>query len=146
MRSKKRATAILVAASIGFVVGAGGLGFTLLNQANRNASETSREVAQDEKTNAETFAFGTSGTNDSGQTYGPMSDLDEAPDLFEAAATNGMIGYIKTDEWRKAVGMDLPLEDAQNWTPQEASVPVYDLDGVTVIGESIIFAPDEAKK
>lgn len=57
MRSKTRATAILVAASIGFVVGAGGLGFTLFNQANLNASETSREVAQVEKTIGESIIF-----------------------------------------------------------------------------------------
>lgn len=75
-----------------------------------------------------------------------MSDLDKAPDSFEAAATNGMIGYVKIAEWRNAVGIDPPFEEAKDWAPQEASVPVYDLDGVTVIGESITIAPDEAKK
>lgn len=47
------------------------LGFMLLNQAIVKTYETTREVAEVEKTIARTLAFGTSGTNDDGQTLGP---------------------------------------------------------------------------
>ena len=75
--------------------------------------------------------------NDKGETYGPnmgnMMIIDE-PDLILAQGENGIIGYAKK----------LELEGPKPKTPEEAvklnnppprEVPLYDVDGETIIGE-----------
>lgn len=96
--------------------------------------------------------------NDSGQTYGSAmmaNSLDERPDLMAAVGNNGVEGYIYTS----ALQEDLPktpdeaLEQqalyetlSANWDGKEAivvrTIPLYDSDGQTVIGEyDISFTP-----
>ena len=75
--------------------------------------------------------------NDKGETYGPdmgnMMIMDE-PDLILAQGENGIIGYAKKVE----------LDGPKPKTPQEAvklnnppprEVPLYDVDGETIIGK-----------
>ena len=75
--------------------------------------------------------------NDKGETYGPnmgnMMIIDE-PDLILAQGENGKIGYAKK----------LDLEGPKPKTPEEAvklnnppprEVPLYDVDGETIIGK-----------
>lgn len=68
--------------------------------------------------------------NAKGETYGPESlesIVGYPPDLIAAAATNGQEGYLRRSELAEYLSSD---------SPQDNSLPVYDLDG-NVIGEFI---------
>lgn len=81
-------------------------------------------------------------TNENGQTYGPnMGDLNLGelgePDLMLAEGENGTIGYVKKED----------LNGPQPKTPEEAvklnkakprEIPLYDVDGETVIDKFIV--------
>lgn len=80
-------------------------------------------------------------TNDNGLTYGPnMGDMTiilGEPDLLLAKGENGTIGYAKK----------VDLDGPQPKTPEEAvelndtyprEIPLYDVDGETIIGKFII--------
>jgi len=92
--------------------------------------------------------------NDSGETYGSARSATspaEEPDLIEAMATNGEVGYVR--------GSDLTLPAT---TPEDNirnndvyargfTIPVYASDGKTVIGEFVVggktaTTPEEAEK
>lgn len=60
------------------------------------------------------------GVNANGQTYG-VPNANGVPDLEAAQATNGRQGYISSDEMMHFTG--------------SGTIPVYESDGVTVIGE-----------
>ena len=60
------------------------------------------------------------GVNANGQTYGTPNENGE-PDLSSAQATNGAIGYIYVSDLWELSG--------------SGTIPVYESDGVTVIGE-----------
>jgi hypothetical protein len=62
------------------------------------------------------------GVNANGQTYGTPNE-NGSPDLTAAQATNGEVGYIYSDQ---------QMNDTQQ-APH--TLPVYESDGVTVIGE-----------
>lgn len=85
--------------------------------------------------------------NAAGQTYGLPTEVDGVslePDLIRAYATNDRIGYVKNEERKVATG-DPSLfkspEEALHWQASRAkgpvSIPVYELDGVTIIGEFV---------
>jgi hypothetical protein len=59
-------------------------------------------------------------TNANGQTYGTVKEGGAEPDLESAYATNGRLGYVVTAD----LDSDVPK-----------SIPVYESDGETVIGE-----------
>ncbi|KIA73437.1 DNA-directed RNA polymerase specialized sigma subunit, sigma24 [Arthrobacter sp. MWB30] len=71
------------------------------------------------------------------------------PDLIRVYATNGHLGYVHNQERKVATG-DPSLfkspEEALRWqanrAPGPVSIPVYDLDGVTKIGEFEFSAPN----
>jgi len=80
--------------------------------------------------------------NQAGQTYGKFGDYGNelvGPDLVVAVATNGAIGYV----------LESDLQGPEHKTPEEAlqwqsqqkmdrSIPVYEKDGTTIIGEFIM--------
>ncbi|WP_252502732.1 metal ABC transporter substrate-binding protein [Sporosarcina sp. Marseille-Q4943] len=80
--------------------------------------------------------------NDNGQTYGPnmedMAVIFGDPDLMLATDENGTIGYVKK----------VDLDGPQPRTPAEAvrltkeakprEIPLYDIDGETIIGKFIV--------
>jgi hypothetical protein len=82
--------------------------------------------------------------NENGDTYG-VENEQGAPDLVSVFATNGKVGYAYTEELNEANG-----SSAEFTSPAEAlawqdarrgksfSVPVYESDGETVIGEFVI--------
>jgi hypothetical protein len=79
------------------------------------------------------------GVNAHGDTYGVSNDRGD-PDLLSVVATNGRIGYVYADELDHASGGDVASpQEALEW--QEAhgdetiSIPAYQSDGETVIGE-----------
>jgi len=79
-------------------------------------------------------------TNNSGDTYGVAKPDGSRPDLMSAYATNGRVGYVYVDELDGY--QPTSPADALRWQKEHGeesrSVPVYESDGVTVIGEFII--------
>lgn len=78
--------------------------------------------------------------NDRGQTYGVAAEVTEHdPDLIRAQASNGRVGYVLAADLEPP-DFDSP-EAAYAWMEKQSrrgeqeSVPVYAVDGVTVIGE-----------
>ncbi|AFM01234.1 MULTISPECIES: hypothetical protein [Desulfitobacterium] len=86
--------------------------------------------------------------NENGQTYGSgmyAPDSLSLPDLILADGDNGVQGYIKKAD----INNDLPKNptEALEWNkklesaPAYREVPLYDFDGVTVVGSFKIFNP-----
>ncbi|WP_062132671.1 hypothetical protein [Demequina aestuarii] len=77
--------------------------------------------------------------NENGETYGTDA-FDARPDLILAWATNGREGYIRRAELDAAHG-PMPtspahaLEMQATPPPRPDTIPVYESDGITVIGE-----------
>lgn len=69
--------------------------------------------------------------NERGQTYGVEND-NGSPDLISAYATNGLVGYVLAAE------LDGPQpanpSEALTFTSPPMTIPVYESDGITVIG------------
>jgi hypothetical protein len=84
--------------------------------------------------------------NSAGQTYGVQNDAG-TPDLIAVVATNGREGYVHRDELEEADGTAAAREftspeQALQWQEERAgktfSVPVYEADGTTLIGEFVL--------
>lgn len=94
-------------------------------------------------TNLDPGAFRTTAT---GQTYGSVFQAqspDDEPDLIEAVATNGRHGYVLRADLDESNGQAASRHfrspgDALAWQAaqgsQDTQIPVYQLDGVTVVG------------
>jgi hypothetical protein len=81
--------------------------------------------------------------NERGQTFGSSAGVAHAdePDLIEAIATNGKIGYVeKADLYGPEP--ESPEAAAAN-LPEDRTIAVYESDGVTVIGEFIVQGGDD---
>jgi len=82
-------------------------------------------------------------TNANGDTYGVMKDDGATPDLVAVIATNGEPGYAYAHDLAAAEGgpFNSP-EEALAWQEAHAgetlSVPVYEADGETIIGEFVL--------
>lgn len=70
--------------------------------------------------------------NENGQTYGTDYFDNYTPDLIAAIGVDGVKGYVY-DEDLTNVGLRKSINDAVSDIP--TSIPLYDEDGVTVIGE-----------
>lgn len=86
------------------------------------------------------------GVNADGNTFG-VENHKGAPDLIAAIATNEQQGYVKRHDLDAANGTTAAQhftspEDALRWqeanTGKSVSIPVYEADGSTVIGEFTI--------
>ncbi len=82
------------------------------------------------------------GVNPHGQTYGVSGSADQGePDLVAVTATNGKDGYAYATDLQ---GGPMPTSPADALAQQEANqgrthtIPVYESDGTTVIGEFTI--------
>lgn len=78
--------------------------------------------------------------NEQGQTYGsdPLTiEPSQEPDLLEATGENGVEGYVKTSDLRPPVSSPEEAIDFQKITEATGyrSIPLYESDGKTVIGE-----------
>lgn len=92
--------------------------------------------------------------NDNGLSYGSSADassLENEPDLIEVLATNGRTGYVLKRDLDAADGTAATQtfkspEDALEWQRSRGSapvtIPVYESDGTTVIGEFTVTAPE----
>lgn len=74
------------------------------------------------------------GVNARGQTYGTVSSLGY-PDLEEATAGNGRQGYIVSTPPGSEAAPTSPAHAGAMQRERDRPVPVYESDGVTVIGE-----------
>jgi hypothetical protein len=87
-------------------------------------------------------------TNQAGESYGSLFDSnspENEPDLIQAVATNGTEGYVRAADLERAQGDPTSFaspEEAIRWQETEGAkdrtVPVYAVDGVTVVGEFLI--------
>jgi len=82
--------------------------------------------------------------NASGQTYNPEGSVDPNmdPDLIRVEATNGRVGYVESALMHHPPGLSVPVTEGEveaymshplvmdGW-----SLPVYEADGVTQVGE-----------
>lgn len=84
--------------------------------------------------------------NQSGQTYG-VENGNGSPDLIAVIASNGRGGYVHRTDLEEADGTAAAREfsspeEALRWQEERAgktfTVPVYEADGTTLIGEFII--------
>lgn len=85
-------------------------------------------------------------TNDKNETFG-VENENGSPDLVAVIATNGRQGYVKRVDFEEADGTAATREftspeDALKWQEQRRgksfSIPVYEFDGSTVIGEFVV--------
>jgi hypothetical protein len=84
--------------------------------------------------------------NAAGLTYGSELDASspgDAPDLIAAYATDGKLGYVRKVDLHPALpeGPSAALS-AQRTATNTTVIPVYALDGKTVIGEFEIAPPN----
>jgi len=79
-------------------------------------------------------------TNAKGDTYGIIKNDGSRPDLMYIAATNGLMGYAYMADLEGF--QPTSPEDALEWQREHGdesrTVPVYESDGETVIGEHVI--------
>jgi hypothetical protein len=73
-------------------------------------------------------------TNANGQTYGTIKPDGSRPDLMLAYARNGRIGYVDIRD----LEADRPTSLTEPPVTTARSIPVYESDGETVIGEFVI--------
>ncbi len=88
-------------------------------------------------------------TNQDGQTYGSLEGhtIEDAPNLISARGIDGTIGYVKgTDVFEPTPSS--PEEAVKRQLEKEArglyTVPLYDSDGKTVIGEFMMGTGKES--
>ncbi|MCK0112636.1 WS/DGAT domain-containing protein [Ornithinimicrobium sp. F0845] len=81
------------------------------------------------------------GVNAKGETYG-VENVNGTPDLLAVVAINGRQGYAYVSEmnaaWGQPTSPEHALELQEQRSGQAVSVPVYESDGETVIGEFLI--------
>lgn len=76
--------------------------------------------------------------NENGETYG-IDSPELQPDLIQAQATNGRVGYVRRVELEQASGpQPTSPTDAAGQVPEGATIPVYQNDGETIIGEFVV--------
>lgn len=121
----------------GVVIGASLLGATILP----SASET--PVSQATVVPADGVVPGSTGENAAGQTFGPATDaaFTDGPDLIEALATNGLIGYVSATALADATGPAPSLAEALASKSEPIELPVYLADGKTEIGVFLVEPP-----
>lgn len=79
--------------------------------------------------------------NEAGRTYGSGSgrDIEEQPDLVLVEGNDGVVGYVYTDDlWGKEPSSIEEALEGNSELPRD--IPVYESDGVTVIGTFTIGA------
>lgn len=81
------------------------------------------------------------GTNEHGQTYGTLPDgpNDPTPDLVRVVATNGQTGYCRDKDTLGPCPRD--AEANTKACLRGYTIPVYESDGTTQIGEFVVGGP-----
>jgi len=82
--------------------------------------------------------------NAAGETYGSgVADLSGRlrPDLISVGLRDGKRGYVRRTELEAARGAGLPPAERVEWRMRagaRAPIPIYEQDGVTVIGTFVV--------
>lgn len=89
--------------------------------------------------------LGAVGQTAKGLTYGPLLDpTQKPPDLIEAIATNGKVGYIRATDYAAVTAAGDPQSVAAR---PRLTIPVYGKDGTTKIGSfTVAGAADWTEK
>ncbi len=74
--------------------------------------------------------------NVKGMTYGSALDSEIEPQLVEAYATNGRLGYVLSTDLNEDVAAN-PTEALQR-NAGGFTIPVYTVDATTIIGEFVV--------
>ena len=87
------------------------------------------------------------GVNAKGETFG-VETVNGSPDLLAVIATNGKTGYAYVAGMNSAWGPqptspEHALQMQEERAGQTVSVPVYESDGETVIGEFVMGGTDD---
>lgn len=81
------------------------------------------------------------GTNEAGQTYG-VANENGTPDLLAVIATNGEAGYVHSADLEQVHEVSSPEEALERQaTATPVSLPVFETDGRTQIGEFSVGRP-----
>ncbi|GED61533.1 peptidase [Brevibacillus formosus] len=75
--------------------------------------------------------------NSKGETYGSLlleNIIGEEPDLISAVGTDGVEGYVRADDLTPVTSIKEALEQTIE-NGEVRTIPLYDVDGETVIGE-----------
>ncbi|HZK83846.1 MAG TPA: hypothetical protein VFC58_04045 [Desulfosporosinus sp.] len=87
------------------------------------------------------------GVNQNGETYGSGAN-EQGLDLMQAKGVDGTVGYIKTKDLNKDQPNN-PQEAVDYMKKMENSapinIPLYDVDGKTVIGKFKIDTPEKVE-
>lgn len=76
--------------------------------------------------------------NNNGETYGSLLSeytIGEAPDLISAVGTNGEEGYVRAEDLTPEVSSIEEALEQEIENGEVRTIPLYDVDGETVIGE-----------
>lgn len=89
--------------------------------------------------------------NEDGESFGSLAKVEspaEEPDLIRVIATNGKEGYVQRSQLHDVDGSNVAnpeeaIKYMKEWEnhPEGISIPVYESDGKTVIGEFIVQTP-----
>lgn len=122
---------------LGLMVGAAGTGFVWVGSAG---AETPSASSPTGPVPGEGVVPGSRGTNDAGQSFGQNLDPTFAtgPELVEAIASNGTLGYVYASELRKAAAPAASPEAALAEASRTVVVGVYLTDGATRVGDFVI--------
>lgn len=82
--------------------------------------------------------------NENGQTYGEgpfTAGKDQEPDLIKAVGEHGVVGYIKNEDVTPSASSPEEAVAKQKVIEKQGyqSVPLYEPDGTTVIGEYRLY-------
>ncbi|KKM09708.1 hypothetical protein SY88_17350 [Clostridiales bacterium PH28_bin88] len=78
-------------------------------------------------------------TNESGETYGSAlyaTSLETEPDLISARGVDGTLGYVRKVDLNGEMPEtpEQALAEMRRWAGKVRQIPLYDVDGKTVIG------------
>jgi hypothetical protein len=117
----------------GIYNGTGYTTYTAPQTATINVNSVTNRAAGNGETVHEEF-----GINDNGQTYG-SGWSEETPELIKAIGADGVHGYVYDDDLLALADKNSPY----TVTPEiPESIPLYAVDGTTVVGEFLIGCPN----
>ena len=122
---------------LGLAVGGAGTGFVWMGSAVNAAPIV---TSTNDPVPGDGVVPGSRGTNAAGQSFGQNLDPTFAtgPELVEAIASNGKLGYVYASELRKAATPVASPKAAAASSSTTVVIGVYLTDGITRIGDFIM--------
>ncbi|WP_201264875.1 peptidase [Brevibacillus reuszeri] len=101
-------------------------------------SSTFAKTTEDSKVIEDLLSKTEYDVNDNGETYGSglsILSIGEEPDLISAIGTNGVKGYVRAIDLTPEVSSIEEAIEANKDNGDISTIPLYDVDGTTVLGE-----------